>query len=97
MSELCVSPLSNVVAGSVDPGCPANKLELPSSRAIKSAPIGFIFVEVKLAGVSAPGYRRSGGRYHFWLGASGVHSVQQLITNSQCVGNDGERRIHRTA
>ena len=49
MSEFCVSPLSNVVAGGGDPGRAANNLELPISRAIKSAPIGLIFLDIKLS------------------------------------------------
>src|SRR5438034_3553618 len=57
MSELCVSPLSNVVAGGDDPGCSANRLELPIRRVIARAPIDFILVDLKLAGVTAPGYR----------------------------------------
>src|SRR5438093_11133358 len=60
MSELCVSPLSNVVAGGVDPGCSANKCDVltPKASATKG-PIDFIIVDLTFAGVTAPGYSRS--------------------------------------
>jgi hypothetical protein len=38
---------------------------------------------------------RSGGRHHFWFGPSSAHSLQQMITDSRCIGNDCEGRIHR--
>src|SRR5438067_4231261 len=37
---------------------------------------------------------RSSGRHHFWFGPSGAHSLQQVITDSQRVGDDGKSRIH---
>src|SRR5207248_1153234 len=36
----------------------------------------------------------SSGRHHFWFGPSGAHSLQQVITDSQRVGDDGKSRIH---
>jgi len=46
MSELYVSLLSNVVAGGVDPGWSANKVELAVSRPIAKALIDFIFIDL---------------------------------------------------
>src|SRR5262249_14874540 len=100
MSEFCVSPLSNVVTGGVEPGCSANKLELPISRAITRARIDFIFVDLKNNRGSAPGYNRSSsgdGCHRFLVGSLRAHPLQQMITDSQCVGNDCECWIHRAA
>src|SRR6516162_7319362 len=54
MSELCVSPLSNVVAGGVDPGCPANKEKEPAARKITRTQANFILSILRLPGSPPP-------------------------------------------
>src|SRR5437762_14075527 len=45
--------------------------------------------------VTVPGYRRAQAvAIFFWFGPSGAHSLQQVITDSQRVGDDGKSRIH---
>ena len=58
---------------------------------------GFHIVEFTLTGVTAPGYRCAQAVAIISGSARGIHSLQQMIPDSQSVGHDRERGIHRAA
>src|SRR6266480_2506881 len=86
MSVLCVSPLSNTVAGGVDPGWSANRGENPAVRIITRTRANFICRFYVSRGHRPRLQVRSGNRGHyFFFGSLSAHSFQQMITDSECV------------
>src|SRR6266404_830392 len=94
MSELCVSPLSNVVAGIGDAG--SATISTRRSATLKPTQIAFIVLDLTPAGINDPGYNGSGNRcHHFFVGSLSAHSLEQVIADAQRVGYDGEPGIDR--
>ncbi len=94
MSVLCVSPLSNVVAGIGDAGTAT--ISTRRNATLKPIQIAFIVLDLAPAGINDPGYSL-GCRHHFRLRALCVHSLEQVIADAQRVGYDGEPWIDRAA
>ena len=57
MSEFCVSPLSNVVAGIGDAGIPAKLIK--RSATLKPNQAVFMVIDLAPAGINDPGYKRA--------------------------------------
>jgi len=96
MSETCVSPLSNTVVGIGDAGMAA--MLINRSGMLNLSQLRFMVGDIAVTGtgINDPGYSLGDGCHHFLVGSLSAHALQQMVTDSQCIGDDCERGVHCT-